>query len=122
MAGSFENINTREDFKREVDRALDLCLHFLKRKGSDGTLRSVEKQLRFIQDRLNHRKAFTKKERKSIDMGYRMHRQYEEIHDDEEFYKFKELIQLLELYMDYWPSDKLASDPDNEDKIDWDAE
>ena len=122
MAGSFEHINNQKDFVQEVDRALQLCGKYIKTKGANNTLLSVEKQLQFIQDRLKQGKTFTKKERKSIDMGYRMHREYEEIHDDIEFYDFKELISLLRLYMGHWPSDKLASDPDNEDKIDWDAD
>jgi hypothetical protein len=120
MAGCFEHINNRKDFVREVDRALPLCKKYQKSKGAGNALVSVEKQLRFIQDRLSQGKKFTRKERKSIDMAYRMHREYEEIRDDIEFYEFKELISLLNLYMDYWPSDTLASDPDNEDKIDWD--
>jgi hypothetical protein len=41
---------------------------------------------------------------------------------DKEFYAFKELIAILNLYIEYWPTDKLASDPNNEDKIDWDRE
>jgi hypothetical protein len=122
MAGCFEQINNRADFRREVDRARVLCAEFLKKRGQDPTLLSVDKQLEFIQDRLKSRRSFSRKERKSIDMGYRMHREYEEIHDDVEFYRFKELILLLNLYMDYWPSDTLASDPKNEDKIDWDAD
>jgi hypothetical protein len=36
-----------------------------------------------------------------------------------EFFRFKGLISLLNLYIEYWPTDKLASDPDNERKIDW---
>jgi hypothetical protein len=120
MAGCFEQINNRKDFAREVDRALPLCKKHLKSKGANNTLLSVEKQLLFIQDRLKKAKKFTRQERKSIDMAYRMHREYEEIHDDMELYDFKELISLLNLYMDYWPSDSLAADPDNEEKIDWD--
>ena len=109
MAGCFEQIDNRDDFEREVDRAVDLCADFLKNRGPDPTLLSVQKQLRFIQDRLKQRKSFTRKERKSIDMGLRMHREFEEIHDDVEFYRFKELVSLLDLYMDYWPSDALAA-------------
>jgi hypothetical protein len=99
---------------------LPLCKEYLKKKGENNTLLSVEKQLQFIQGRLKQGKKFTRQERKHIDMAYRMHREYEEIHDDIEFYDFKQLISLLNLYMDYWPSDALASDPDNEDEIDWD--
>jgi hypothetical protein len=122
MAGCFEHINNRKDFVQEVDLALQLCSKYIKSKGASNALINVEKQLLFIQDRMKQSKKFTKKERKSIDMGYRMHREYEEIHDDNDFYDFKELILLLNLYMDYWPTNKLASDPDNEDKIDWDAD
>ena len=120
MAGCFEQINNREDFRREVDRAVILCAKFLKKKGRDPTLLSVEMQLKFIQERLKAGRTFTRKERKSINMAYKMHREYEEIRDDDEFYDFKELVSLIDLYMDFWPSDKLASDPKNDDKIDWD--
>ena len=120
MAGCFEHIDSRADFVREVDRAQQLCEGFLKTKGASSALLSVEKQLCFIQGRLKKGGKFTRKERKSIDMGYRLHREYEEIRGDDEFYDFKELVSLLNLYMDYWPSDALAADPRNEDKIDWD--
>jgi hypothetical protein len=120
MAGCFEQINNRMDFSHEVDRARVLCADFLKRKGKSPALLSVDMQLKFIQDRLKAKRSFSRKERKGIDMGLRMHREYEEIHDDVDFYEFKELISLINLYMDYWPSDALASDPDNDDKIDWD--
>jgi hypothetical protein len=120
MAGSFEQINNRKDFVRELSRAVLSCAGILKRKGPDPTLLSVQKQLQFIQDRLNSGKLFTKKERRSLDMSYRMHREFEEIRDDDELYDFKELVSLINLYMHYWPSDALASDPDNDDKIDWD--
>jgi len=40
---------------------------------------------------------------------------------DVEFGEFKELISILDLYFRLWPTDKLVSDPKNEDKIDWDG-
>jgi hypothetical protein len=76
-------------------------------------------QLEFIQGLLRSGRKPTREERKSINMGYKMHRRFEEIHDDVEFFRFKGLISLLNLYIEYWPTDKLASDPDNERKIDW---
>lgn len=118
MAGAFEQIDNRQDFCREVDRARNLCAQLMKKGGKDPTLLSVDMQLKFVQDRLKTGKAFTRKERKSINMGYKVHRQYEETRDDE-LGEFRELIMLLDLYMEYWPSDTLASDPKNEDKIDW---
>ncbi len=120
MAGCFEQINNRMDFSREVDRARILCADFLKRKNKSPTLLSVDMQLKFIQDGLKAKRSFSRKERKGIDIGLRMHREYEEIRDDVDFYEFKELILLIDLYMDYRPNDALASDPDNDDKFDWD--
>lgn len=119
MAGSFEQINNREDFRREVDRARHLCADFIKKKGGEPTLLSVDKQLEYIQGVLKAGRDPTRDERRSFDMSLRMNRRWEEIHDDVEFYKFKELISLLNLYVEYWPTDKLASDPKNRQKIDW---
>jgi hypothetical protein len=118
MAGCFEQINNREDFRREVDRARVLCAKLLKQSAKDPTILSVDMQLKFIQDRLKAGKAFTRKERKSINMGYKAHREFEETRNVE-LWEFKELIMLLDLYMEYWPTDRLASDPKNEDKMDW---
>ena len=121
MAGAFEQVNNREDFRREVDRARTLCAKLLKGAPRDPTVLSVDMQLKFIQERLKTGKGFTRKERRSINMGYKASREYEDTRNVE-LYDFKELIMLLDLYMEYWPSDKLASDPDNDDKIDWDME
>jgi hypothetical protein len=119
MAGSFEHINNLEDFRREVDRARCLCAEFIKKKDADPTLLTVDKQLEYIQGVLKAGRKPTRDERRSYDMGFRMNRRWEEIHDDVEFWKFKELISLLNLYIEYWPTDKLASDPKNRKKIDW---
>ncbi len=122
MAGSFEQINNYEDFRREVDRARTLCKkHLIQMMPGNPTLLSVDMQLKFIQSCLKANRKPTVKERRSIDMAHRMAREFESGYD-KEFYAFKELISILNLYIEYWPTDKLASDPNNEDKIDWDRE
>ena len=118
MAGSFEQINNRQDFQRELDRARVLCAKHLMEMPGNPTLLSVDKQLEFFQGLMRAGRKPTRNERKSIDMGTRMTREFEEGYD-EEFYMFKKLISVLNLYIDFWPSDKLASDPNNHDKIDW---
>ena len=118
MAGVFKQIDSRDDFQREIDRARVWCANLLK-SGNDETLQSVDMQLEFMQGLLRSGREPTKEERKSIDMGYRMHRAWEEIHDDMDLLNFKNLISLLNMYIRFWPSDKLASDPKNKKKIDW---
>ncbi len=119
MAGVFEQINGRDDFGRELDRAKGICVEFLKNKlPGNPTLLSVQMQLEFFQGVMRSGRNPTRKERKSIDMGLRLHREFE-MTDDVELYNFKELISLLGLYISRWPSDKLASDPGNQEKIDW---
>ncbi len=50
MAGVFEQINGREDFGRELDRAKGICVEFLKNKlPGNPTLLSVQMQLEFFQ-------------------------------------------------------------------------
>ena len=118
MAGSFEQINNRQDLQRELDRARLLCAKYLSELPGNLTLLSVDKQLEFFQGLMRAGRKPTRNERKSIDMGTRMTREFEDGYD-EEFYAFKKLISVLNLYIDFWPSDKLASDPNNHDKIDW---
>ena len=96
-----------------------LCAHFLPLQGNDPVLVSVAKQLDFIHQLLVDGREPTRQERKSITMGFLMMRRWEEIHDDMPFLDFKGLISLLNMYVTFWPSDRLASDPKNERKIDW---
>lgn len=122
MAGVFEQINSRHDFRSEVERAQKLCAHFLPLQGNDPVLISVAKQLDFIHQVLSDGREPTRQERKSFTMGFIMTRRWEEIHDDMPFHEFKNLILLLDMYFRFWPSDKLASDPKNDRKIDWDGD
>jgi len=122
MAGVFEQINSRRDFQREVERAQKLCAHFLPLQDNDPVLVSVAKQLDFIHQVLIDGREPTRQERKSITMGFLMTRRWEQIRDDIPFYDFKNLILLLDMYFAFWPSDKLASDPKNKKKIDWDGD
>jgi hypothetical protein len=78
-------------------------------------------QLDFIHNFVQAKRKPTMKERKSLDMGRRMAREFEGGYDVP-FGEFKELISILDLYFRLWPSEKLASDPKNEDKIDWDGD
>ena len=118
MAGVFEQINSRHDFRSEVERAQKLCAHF-SLQGNDPVLISVAKQFDFIHQLLIDDREPTPQECKSITMGFIMMRRWEEIRDDMPFLEFKGLISLLNMYVRFWPSDKLASDPKNERKIDW---
>jgi hypothetical protein len=118
MAGSFEQINNRQDFQRELDRARVLCAKYLGELPGNPTLLVVDQQLEYFQTLMRAGRNPTRDERKSIDMGTRMIREFESGYD-EDFYKFKKLISVLDLYIEFWPSDKLASDPNNHDKIDW---
>lgn len=119
MAGVFKQINSRRDYRTEVERAQKLCAHFLPLYDNDPVLVSVGQQLDFIHQILVDGREPTRQERKSIKMGFIMMRRWEEIHDDMPFLEFKNLISLLDMYFAFWPSDRLASDPKNERKIDW---
>jgi hypothetical protein len=57
--------------------------------------------------------------RKNINMGFVMMRRWEEIHDDIPFSDFHRLISLMNMYLQFWPSDKPAADLKNERKIAW---
>jgi hypothetical protein len=103
-----------------VERAQVLCKKQLQGLPGNPTLLSVQKQLDFIQKFVHAKRKPTAGERKSIDMGRRMAREFEGGYDVE-FGEFKELISILDLYFRLWPTDKLVSDPKNEDKIDWDG-
>ena len=119
MAGAFEQINNYQDFCREVDRARLLCKEQLNDLPGNPTLLSVQKQLDFIHSIVLAKRKPTMKERKSLDMGRRMAREFEGGYDVK-FGKFKDLILLLDLYFGVWPTDKIASDPKNDSKINWD--
>ncbi len=119
MAGSFEQINSRVDFFSELKRARDLCNHLLQTSRKEHPiLQSVKMQLEFLLELQRLGRVPTRKERKSITMGTMMYREFEDDWD-EDVQGFRDLVMLLGMYIKFWPSDTLAADPNNEDKIDW---
>lgn len=46
MAGTFEQVNNREDFRREVDRARTMCAKLLNGAPRDPTVLAVDMQLK----------------------------------------------------------------------------
>jgi hypothetical protein len=49
-------------------------------------------------------------------MGLRMFREYEMTEDDA-LAEFRDLVSILHSYMETWPADRAAADPNNDDYL-----
>jgi hypothetical protein len=122
MAALFgEEINSRADFFKEVARAKKLANSILNRKPEEVPLKGVVRQLEAIEKWTAKGRTPTRKERKSLDMGYRMHRAYEDW-DDRDIGELKDVVTNLANYFEIWPTDEQAADPKNEYLADEDDE
>lgn len=120
MAGIFgDTINSREDFFAELNRALELVDKVLGKAKSDPTIQSVKQQLLFMKKCSADGREPTIEERWSVDAALRLQREYEVIDDWDDLYDLKEIVEGLENYFNYWPSDELAADEENDERIDF---
>jgi hypothetical protein len=117
MAGIFGEINSRADFFRELELAKKDVSRLLKRLPYEDTLRSISKQLDAIETWTANSRTPTKKERTSLDMRLRMFREYE-MTDDVEIATFRRRVSGIHSYVELWPTDRIASDPDNAEYFD----
>jgi hypothetical protein len=118
MAGIFTDlINNRGDFFAVLNRARQDVARLLGRRRNDSTLQSVQKQLEAIEQWTSGGRTPTLTERKSLDMALRMFREFEMTADDD-VRAFRRLVSGLHSYFEFWPDDKTASDPANDDYLD----
>lgn len=114
MAGIFgDEINSRADFLREISRAHALVNHVLQSRRGDSVLIAVKTQIEAIQNWTANGRQPTKDEQGRIGMGYRMYREFEG-DPDPEIQELRQLVMGIDNYFKYWPSDKDASDEDND--------
>jgi hypothetical protein len=117
MAGIFGKIKSRADFFRELELARKDVSRLLERLPHADTLRSISRQLDTIEKWTANGRTPTKKERTSLDMGLRMFREYE-MTDDEEIATFRGRVAGIHSYIELWPTDRMASDPNNAEYFD----
>jgi hypothetical protein len=111
MAGVFgDDINSRADFQKAVALARQTIVPALQRMPNDPALQSMEKQLEAIDQWTANGRVPTVDERRSINMGIVMYRQFEAT-DDLEAYQLRELAGGINNYLKYWPDDAKAADP-----------
>jgi hypothetical protein len=114
MAGIFgENINGRTDFFRELATAKKDCEKLIQKLPFEDTLRSVQMQLEAIERWTANGRTPTPAERKSLDMSLRMFREYETT-DDVEIADLRDEVSGLHSYVEEWPDDSVARDPNND--------
>jgi hypothetical protein len=117
MAGIFgDDLNSRQDFFDQLTRAEKACAQLIHKHPDEDELGAVQRQLEAIRKWTNNGRKPTAKERESLDMGLRLFREYE-MTDDQEIADFRDLISILHSYLESWPSDKAAADPDNDEYL-----
>jgi hypothetical protein len=116
VAGLYGEIDSRADFFSALARAKVDVVKLRARLPSDETLLSVQRQLDAITAWTANGRAPTLEDREKISMGIRMDREFE-VTNDIEIYDFRELIGDINNYMDDWPDDSVAADPDNDDDL-----
>ena len=114
MAGVFgDAIHSRADFSRALSGARKKVGDALKRLPGDPTLESTRVQLEAIEKWIAHGRTPTLDERKSIDMGVRLYREFETT-EDIDLYHLRNLIGEIGNYVLFWPDDHAAADPNNQ--------
>jgi hypothetical protein len=112
MAGIFGKIDSRTDFFRALREAIALCKSLIARMPQELTLQSVLAQLEAIEVWTAHGRTPALAERKSLDLSLRMYRAFE-TSPDVEIDKLSTSTSGIHSYVDFWPSDLVAADPDN---------
>ena len=117
MAGIFgDDINSRADFLRKLVRVRQECEALIKKLSGEETLEAVLRQLQAIEIWTANGRTPTKRERESLDMALRMVREFE-MTDDVEIHDLRDGVSVLHSYVEHWPNDIIASDPDNDDYL-----
>jgi hypothetical protein len=113
MAGVFgPNINNKQDFLKQLETALAECPALIARHSLEDTLRSVQRQLDAIKKWIANDRQPTLEERKSLNVAQRMFREYE-MTDEDDIDEFRALVSRIHSYVEFWPTDRVASDPHN---------
>jgi hypothetical protein len=113
MAGMFgDQINTRAEFFEQLKRAEQDCRRLQSRLPFEDTLASIATQLDAISRWTSKARTPTLEERKSIDMGSRMFREYE-MTDDDDVRRLRSVVSGIDTYIKFWPDDRTAGDPNN---------
>lgn len=114
MAGIFgSEINSRSEFFEQLDLAERTCLELIGSHPTEDTLLAVQAQLSAIRLWTSNERTPRVAERKMLDMALRMFREYE-MTEDVEISDFRSIISGLHSYVEYWPTDAIASDPNND--------
>jgi hypothetical protein len=117
MAGVFgDTINNKQEFLEQFEIALRECPVLIARHPHEATLRSVQLQLNAIKKWIANDRQPTLEERKSLDMAQRMFREYE-MTDEIDISQFRDLISGIHSYVKFWPTDRVASDENNDEYL-----
>jgi hypothetical protein len=117
MAGVFgSDINNKQDFLKQLEMALAQCPTLIARHPHEDTLRSVQLQLEAIKKWIANDRQPTLEERKSLNMAQRMFREYE-MTDEIDIAQFRRLVSPIHGYVMYWPTDRVASDENNDEYL-----
>jgi hypothetical protein len=114
MAGIFgDEINGRSDFFTLLGEAKQLVHSILKRRTNDPILDSVRTQIEAIEQWTANGRTPDPAERGRIGMGLRMSREMGD-ETDPDIQHLTRLATVLQNYVEYWPDDAAARDPDND--------
>lgn len=117
MAGVFgDAINSRNDFLSVLHWAKVHAAAALKKRPNDPTLLVVTRQITAIESWIANGRTPALDERKQIDLGLRMYREFE-FDADAEIQQLRFEATLVQNYFRYWPDDSVARDPNNKDYV-----
>jgi len=117
MAGIFgDEINNREQFFEQLGAAEKKCKELIHLHPEEDELVAVQRQFEAIRRWTDGGRRPTASERKSLDMGLRMFREYETTEDDA-LAEFRDSVSILQSYMEAWPTDRVAADPNNDEYL-----
>jgi hypothetical protein len=117
MAGWFgDEINSRKEFFQQLGTAKKLCADLVKKLPHQDPLKYVAKQLDDIERWTLKGRTPTIAERKSVFLALVFSKEYEMTEDDD-IIALQDIASGIDAYVTFWPDDKTAADPANEDYL-----
>src|SRR5882762_1544243 len=99
MAGVYGEINSRDDFFRVLNEALQYCSHILKINPSDAIFRRIQMELEAIKKWTINTRTPTKDERATIDIGLVAARELDPI-GDPDTKSMSDKLKVLDAYFE----------------------
>lgn len=118
MAGWYgDKINSRREFLEELARAQAIVATLTRRLPGELPLRDAARQVVDIEQWTANGRTPTYEERDSVNLAIVLFKEYE-MTDDGDILALRSMAPWITYYAKFWPDDRTAADPDNEDYLD----